>query len=253
MIGGESAALRAAVLHMERYRSAIEGEVNRRLGGAEPTPDARAEIIRRFRTYCRLASLGMDNARPSLDGLGGQEPIALERAISVAVAIAIECEPTPEIAAALRRMESLFRAGIRRLMQPAETRKKRKGRRRMPNAGKRVRSAIDRIGDAYLALNIDTGKVFDLNPAAETLLGADASKLLDQSFENLIAPQDRQFYQDLEARLDAGEDAGPVDVVLARPNGDFVRVECMISQHMIASKRLAIFTARERLKGITLP
>ena len=250
MGGGESVALRGAVLHMERYRSAIEAEVNRRLGGAEPTPHARAEIIRRFRTYCRLASLDTNAARPSLDGLGGNEPAALERALSVAVEIAIECGPEPAVAGALRRMEHQFRAGIRRLMLPVDRRKHRKGRRRMPNAGKRVRSAIDRISDAYLALNLDNGKIFDLNPAAEMLLGADAARLLDQSFDKLIAPQDRQFYADLEARLDAGEDSGPVEIVLERPNGDYVRVECLISQHTIASKRLAIFTARERLKDI---
>jgi len=250
MGGGESAALRGAVLHMERYRSAIEAEVNRRLGAAKPAPDARAEIIRRFRTYCRLASLGTGTARPSLDGLGGNEPSALERALSVTVEIAIECGPAPEIATALRRMENQFRAGIRRIMQPLESRKKRKGRRHMPNAGKRVRSAIDRIGDAYLALNLDTGNLFDVNPAAETLLATEATKLIDRSFEQLIAPADRQSYRDLEARLDAGENTGPIDVVLARPNGDFVRVEFLISLHTIATKRLAIFTARERLKEI---
>ncbi len=250
MGGGESVALRGVVLHMERYRSAIEAEVDRRMGGAQPTPAARAEIIRRFRTYCRLASLDSNAARPSLDGLGGNEPAALERALSVAVEIAIECGPEPEVAGALRRMEQQFRAAIRRLMLPVESRKQRKGRRRMPNAGKRVRAAIDRISDAYVALNLDTGKIFDVNPAAEALLGADVAKLLDQSFEKLIAAQDRQFYSDLEARLDAGEDSGPIEIVLERPNGDFVRVECLISLHTIASKRLAIFTARERLKDI---
>ncbi len=251
MGGGESAVLREAVLHMERYRGAIEAELNRRMSGSEPTPEARAEIIRRFRTYCRLASLDINTARPSLDGLGGNEPHALERALSVTVEIAVEYGPTPEVATALQKMEKMFRAGIRRIMRPVEGRKQRKGRRRMPNAGKRVRAAIDRIGDAYLALNLDTGKVFDLNPAAETLLGADAEKILDQSFENLIATQDHAFYRDLEARLDADEDAGSCELVLARPNGDFVRVEFMIACHTIASKRLAIFTARERLKEIT--
>lgn len=249
-MGGESAALRGAVLHMERYRGAIEAETNRRMGGSEPAPAVRAEIVRRFRTYCRLASLGMDTARPSLDGLGGNEPHALERALTVAVQIAIECGPEAEVETALRRTEGLFRAGIRRIMQPAERRSKRSARRRMPNAGKRVRSAIDRIGDAYLALNIDTGRVFDVNPAAEALLGTDATKLLDQSFENLIAPQDRGFYRDLESRLDADEETPPTEVVLARPNGDFVRVELRIALHTIATKRLAILTARESLKEL---
>ena len=58
----EAALLRAAVAHLERYRSAIEDEVNRRLARAEPAPEVRAEVIRRFRTFVRLASLSPEAA-----------------------------------------------------------------------------------------------------------------------------------------------------------------------------------------------
>ena len=248
---GESAALRAAVLHLERYRSAIEAEINRRLGRGQPAPAVRAEVVRRFRTYCRLASFDVDTARPALEGLGGNDASALERVVTKAVEIAIECGPPVEVAGALHAMEERFRAGIRRVMHPPEKReRKRKGRRRLPNAGKRVRAAIDRISDAYLALNLDTGLIFDVNPAAEALLGTRAENLLEHPFAAIVAAQDRIRFRELEARLDAGEDAGPIEVVLERPNGDFVRVELMVLHHAIGAKRLAIFTARERLKEI---
>lgn len=251
MGAGDRAALRAAVLHLERYRGVIEAEVNRRMGREEPSPEVRGEIVRRFRTYCRLASLEVVSARPALDGLGGNSPAGLERAVGRAVEVALECGPPLEVRRVLETMQARFLAGMRRILTPRESeRKSRRGRRKVPNAGKRVRAAIDRIGDSYVALNLDTGKIFDVNPASEALFGTEAEHLLERPLEDLVAPQDRQTYADLEARLDAGEDAGPLELTFARPNGDFVSVETLISQHTIAGKRLAIFTSRERLKQI---
>ncbi len=248
---GERAALRAAVLHLERYRAVIEAEVDRRMGREEPPPEVRGEIVRRFRTFCRLASLDVGAARPSLDGLGGNSPGALEQVLARAVEVALECSPPLEVASALVSVQARFSAGMRRIMSPREPdRRRRRGRRKVPNAGRRVRAAIDRIGDAYIALNLDTGLIFDVNPAAETLFGSEAEHLLRRPLAELVAPGDRQTFADLESRLDAGEDAGPLELSFARRNGDFVRVETLVSQHTIAGKRLAIFTSRERLKEI---
>ncbi len=118
------------------------------------------------------------------------------------------------------------------------------------NAGRRVRAAIDRIGDAYLALCLDTGRIYDLNPAAETVLAAEQADLLQRHFIDLIEPSTRSTFRDLEARLDAGEDSGPTDLVFARPNGDTIPVELTVSSHTIAGRRLAIFIARERTPEI---
>lgn len=248
---GNRQALRLAVTHLERFRGAIEAEVNRRMGREEPPPEVRAELIRRFRTFCRLAALDPRVAKPSLDGLGGNRPAALERAVATAVDVACQCAPPEDVARALRDLEGLFRAGIRRTMdlEPVLETKKTRGRKRRPNAGKRVRAAIDRISDAYVAVNLDTGQILDVNPAAESLLGTDAEKLLDRPFGSLIAPSHRLFFTDLESRLDAGEDGGLFEVALARPDGASVAVELGVAQHTISGHRLAIFTARERLPG----
>ncbi len=236
---------------MERYRSAIEAEVNRRLGRSEPPPETRSEIVRRFRTYCRLASISLDTARPSLDGLGGNSSTSLELAVSKAVEVACECDPAPEVAEALRDMESRFRTGVRRIMQPSESnRPKRSRKRRTPNAGKRVRGAIDRISDSFIALNLDTSRIFDVNPAAEALFGISAQKLLESTLSQFIAPQDQQCFEQLESRLDAGEESAPLELIFARPNGDFVPAQVAVANHMIAGKRLAIFTVRENSKAL---
>ena len=241
----DRATFRAAVLFLERHRAAIQAEVDRRLGRAEPPPAARAEIVRRFRSYCRLASLDLSSAQPSLDGLGGTSPEGLENAVTAAVEVALACGPPPEVGQALTLLQTRFRAGIRHLMRPPERPVRKRGRRKLPNAGKRVRAAIDRINDAYVALNLDTGKIYDLNPAAETLFAADATRLLDRNLEELIQPELLASYQNLQARLDAGEDPGKTEMVFTRTNGEYVPVELTISNHMIAGRRIAIFVARE--------
>jgi PAS domain S-box-containing protein len=236
---------------MDRYRGAIEAEVHRRLGRNELSPYARIEIVRRFRSFCRLASIDIAAARPSLDGLGGTPAAGLELAVSKAVEAACECGPTEEVANTLRELEARFRAGIRRLTQPIpeERQERRSRRRKTPNAGRRVRAAIDRIGDAYLALCLDTGRLFDVNPAAETLFGVDATQLLERELAELISPLDRDDFRQLEARLDAGEASGPLEMVFARPAGDEVPVQVTVVNHTIGTRRLAIFIARETLPG----
>jgi len=248
---GESATLRAAVLHMERFRNAIDAEVNRRMGRAEPPPEVRGEIVRRFRSFCRLASLSPDAARPSLDGLHGNESIALEESVSQAVRVAVECGPEPAVGEALHQMARQFNAAIRRILQPSDDAPARRNKKRkMPNAGKRVRGAIDRISDTYLALSLDTGKIHDVNPAAEALFGCGSERLIGADFVELVAPAWRQLARDLESRLDAGEESPPVELVFSRPNGDFVSVQLSVSTHLIGGKRLAIFVARETAKDL---
>jgi len=246
----DRAVQRTAVLHLDRHRHLIEAEVHRRLGRAEPLPFARAEVVRRFRSFCRLASVDVASARPSLDGLGGNSAAALERALHHAVDAACECGASEEIQTALRDLAARFCAGIRRIMQPsAPEQRERRGRRKRPNAGRRVRSAIDRINDAYLALCLETGRLHDMNPAAEALFGTEAATLLEREFVELINPTHRAKYRDLEARLDAGEAAGPIDLVFRRPEGTAISAEVTIASHTIGGRRLAILIAREKLRA----
>lgn len=242
--GSERALLRAAAVHLDRYRSTISNEVDKRIGRAEPTPHARAEIVRRFRSFCRLASIDRAAARPSLDGLAGNDPAGLERAVGIAVDVAVQCADDDAIQQTLRDMELRFRAGLRRIMTPKES-GSRKKRRKTPNAGKRVRGAIDRIGDAYVALCLDTGLVYDLNPAAETLLGIEADRLLKRPLIEWIPDDARPAYRHFEARLDAEEESGLTPLVFTRGDGGSVSTEVSVMNHTIAGRRLAILIARE--------
>ncbi|MEE8556828.1 MAG: PAS domain-containing protein [Myxococcota bacterium] len=241
----DSAALRLATVFLDRYRRTIEAEVDRRLGRGEPPPEVRLEVVRRFRSFCRLASFGVQAARPSLDGLGGNSAIGIERTVETAVEVALECGPPGPVAQALESLSSRFRTGVRRIVEP-DAHPKQKRRRRRPNAGRRVRAAIDRISDAYLALCLDTGTIFDLNPTAEALLGRSPEELLGQPFSRFVAPSDRNEFVDLEARLDAGESSGPMGLGLIRPQGERIEVEITVSNHTIGGRRLGIFIARER-------
>jgi PAS domain S-box-containing protein len=243
----ERERLRAIALHLDRYRAPIEAEVDRRLGRAEPAPEARAEIVRRFRSFCRLASVDPGMARPSLEGLAGQSCDGLENAVRIATEAATLCGLDPQEAELLGALCQRFRAGIRRQLRPEDLEPSTPGareRRKRANAGKRVRAAIDRIDDAYLALNLEDGRIFDLNPAAEALLGAEANALLDHEFSDWIAATDRDRYESLEARLDAGESAPPTRLRFRRQSGEPVSAEVSIASHTIAGRRLAILVAR---------
>ena len=251
-MGNDRTVLRAAAQHLDRQRSRIENEVDRRLGRLDPPPAAREEIVRRFRTFCRLASLDWDAARPSFDGLGGQSAGGLESAVVAAAEAASQTAPSSQIREALTLLSERFRAGIRRSFSPTEieqTQKKRRGKRR-PNAGRRVRAAIDRISDGYIALCLDTGTIYDLNPAAETLFGGDTGELLARELVGLIGQGNQDDYKSLEARLDAGEDSGPMHIQLQRLNGEQVSVEITASTHTIGGRRLAIFSVRERTEVV---
>jgi PAS domain S-box-containing protein len=242
----DGASLRAAALFLDRYRRTIEAEVNRRMGREEPPPEVRIEIVRRFRSFCRLVSFGITAARPSLEGLSGNSSYGLERTIDTAVKVASDAGATEPVVQALDQLSGRFRSGLRRMLDPEERPRRRRTRRKLPNAGRRVRSAIDRIVDAYIALCLDTGRIYDVNPAAENLLASGAEKLIGRNLAELVPEADRRDVQDLEARLDAGEDAAPTEIRFQRSDGELVPAEVTIANHTIAGKRLAIFIARER-------
>ena len=73
--------------------------------------------------------------------------------------------------------------------------------------------------------------------------------LLKKPLQDLIRPEDRTSYDDLEARLDAGEDSPPISIRLQRLTGEAVPVELSVANHTIAGRRLAIFSARERTES----
>ena len=101
--------LREAAFHLDRHRHHIEIQVNRRLGRGEPTPYARSEIVRRFRSFCRLASVDWSAARPSFDGLSGNSASGLEQAVAEAVTVAVELAESDGLSGALRELGDRFR------------------------------------------------------------------------------------------------------------------------------------------------
>jgi PAS domain S-box-containing protein len=167
--------------------------------------------------------------------------------VQVAVDVALLCGAPQDVARCLRELETRFRSGIRRAIEPGDAPQPDKKRRRQNAARRRrVRAAIDRIGDAYVALCLETGRIYDLNPAAESLFGRDAAGMLELSFAELIEASHRSAYEDLTARLEAGESTPPIDTCASRLDGARIPIELSVASHTIGGRRLAIFVMRER-------
>ena len=144
------------------------------LGPAAPGPAAaETEVLRRFRSFA-AASLKRGTARqPALEGIRAHERRvdALLTAWSNA-AEEVAGDQAEVVRAALEPLIAHFRGALRNTQ----------GNRRSsgaPRSNRRaVIAAIDRIADAFLALDTDSGAIVDANPAAGALLGIPRDALL---------------------------------------------------------------------------
>ena len=156
-------------------RQEIERAMLRGLeGGAPPLASPEAEALRRLRSFVASALMHGDAAAPALDGLrvdlarAGPLLLAwLEAAAETAgpdgAAVRTALEPLlARFAVALRACDGTRRAAGAPV---------RSGRRA-------VAAAIDRVTDVFLAIDTETGRIADANPAAGALLGTTREALL---------------------------------------------------------------------------
>jgi PAS domain-containing protein len=162
----------ARFLIIERKR--IEALMAQRLGPAAPSPGApESEMLRRFRSFAAAALRRGEAAQPALDGLRVNER-RTGALLETWVAAAAELAHTDgdALRAALDQLLQRFQAALR---QTATGRRARGA----PRAQRRaVMAAIDRVADSFLAVDADTGRIVDANPAAGSLLGLARDALL---------------------------------------------------------------------------
>jgi PAS domain S-box-containing protein len=156
-------------------RKTIEDLMAARLGAAAPGAAApESEALRRFRSFTSASLMRSQAAPPALDGLRINE-----RRVMALLETWVECATQlspPDLPEPLRKTLSPLLDDFRLAIRSTSTGRRARG---APRAKRRaVVAAIDRVADAFIAIDSDTGKIEDANPAAGAMLGIDRDALI---------------------------------------------------------------------------
>jgi PAS domain-containing protein len=202
------------------HRREIEAAMNARLGPAAPGAGSpESEALRRFRSFLASALARGQAPAPALDGLRLNERRVMALIEAWITAADERCESS--IVGLRREVDPLIES-FRLSIRTSSTGRKLKGRPRVTRRA--VAAAIDRVADAFLAIDTDTGEIVDANPAAGSLLGVNRDALLGVDSLSFVPQCDHAgWWTALDAMTENGEtrnfgaslrDAtgGPVDV-----------------------------------------
>lgn len=222
-------------------RSAIDRVLAARLGPATPRADSdESEVLRRFRSFAASALQRGELAHPSLDGLR-----ANPRRVSALLLAWVEAagevagDGRERLHPALLPLLDHFRASLR----TTGAHRRRSG---APRTRRAVAAAIDRVCDAFLAIDADRGQVVDANPAAGALLGVARDALLGVDAMAFVPSDARDaWWTELDAVTEASEPRRfHGDLQDAR--GECVPVDCTITRFATRERTLALVLARVR-------
>jgi PAS domain S-box-containing protein len=223
-----------------RRRSQIDAVLFEKLGPAAPRPSSpEAELLRRFRSGAAASLTNGQPPEPALDGLKLHDRRAgalLDGWIEAAATIG--AHDGDAIAAALRPIAQAF---VARLRQTAGTRRASGA----PRAKRRaVSAAIDRVAEAFLALDADTGHIADANPAAGALLGVSRDALLGVDAMAFV-PSDAHasWWTELDAMTE-GSESRRFEACLRDKQGRDLPVSCSITRFATRGRTLALVLAR---------
>ena len=180
------------------HRARIDAQLATRLGPAAPRAGAEeTEVLRRFRSYASLALHRGAIAQPALDGLRVNERrvTALLGAWSDA-ASEVAGPAGNGLRGALAPLLVRFQASLRTTSAGRSKSGKPRARRRA------VIAAIDRVADAFLAVDADDGRVVDANPAAGALLGVARDTLLGVEAMSFVPDDDRTLFAFVNNRFE---------------------------------------------------
>lgn len=223
-------------------RHQIEAVMTSRLGPAAPNPAAvEAEVLRRFRSFAAV-SLKLGTTRePALDGIRAHERRvnALLTAWSNA-AEEVAGDQAETIRNALAPLIAHFRGALRNTSGNRRSRGSPRSNRRV------VIAAIDRIADAFLALDTDNGLIVDANPAAGALLGVARDALLGVQAMGFIPTADHEsWWTELDAMTE-GTESRRFDGTLQDHAGLSIPVDCTMTRFATRGRTLALVLIRCR-------
>jgi PAS domain-containing protein len=223
-------------------RVQIEAVMTSQLGPAAPGPAAaETEVLRRFRSFA-AASLKRGTApQPALEGIRAHERRvdALLTAWSNA-AEEVAGDQAEVVRAALEPLIAHFRGALRNTQ----------GNRRSsgaPRSNRRaVIAAIDRIADAFLALDTDSGAIVDANPAAGALLGVPRDALLGVPAMGFVPTANHECWWTELDSLTEGAESRRFDSYLEDHSGLSLPVDCMMTRFVTRGRTLALLLIRSR-------
>jgi len=243
MTGGDLATF------LIRQRARIEGLMQAELGTAAPgAASAEAELLRRFRSWT-AASLGRADASPAredapapaLEGVRVNDRRAAALLEAWVRAAAAAAAPHGEaVDAALRPRARAFVARLRQTASPRRSSGAPRAKRRV------VSAAIDRVSDGFLALDADSARIVDANPAAGALLGVGRDALLGLDAMSFVP---RELHAAWWTELDAmteGCEPRRFAASLCDAHGHEIAVECSVTRFATRERTLALVLARPR-------
>jgi PAS domain S-box-containing protein len=221
-------------------RAQIDSTVNARLGAAAPRAGAEeTEVLRRFRSFASSALLRGDNAQPALDGIRCNERRVQALLVAWVEAAGEVAGPNAKLVNdALKPLLARFQSNLRTTTVGRSKSGAPRARRRA------VMAAIDRVADAFLAVDAANARVVDANPAAgallgvarDALLGVDAMGFVPNTLQDNWWVELDAMTEDSEPRRFRGE--------LQDAHGTPISVECSVTRFSTRERTLALIMAR---------
>jgi PAS domain-containing protein len=213
-----------------------------RLGPAAPRAGAQeTEVLRRFRSFAASEMRHSGSAQPALDGIRADErrvTALLDAWLEAAAEVA--GERADLLRSALDDPMRRFRTAMRTTGVARTAKGKPRARRRA------VLAAIDRVADCFLAVEADSGRIVDANPAAGALLGVARDALLGVDALSFV-PTDAHttWWTHLDAMTE-GSEPRRFSGRLADVSGSPVDVDCSVTRFATRDRTLALIVARPR-------
>jgi PAS domain S-box-containing protein len=212
-----------------------------RLGGtAAPAASPEAEALRRFRSFLLLALTQDEPAAPALEGLRTGERRArrlLEAWLDAAALVA-----GPDDASLRAALTPLAEQFLRALRETASAR--RASGAPVPGQRRVVSAAIDRVCDAFLAIDVETGAIADANPAAGSLLGTTRDRLLGADAMAFVPEAAREAWWTQLDAVSEGAEPRRFRGDLQDAGGHALAVDATVTRFATRSRTLALVIAR---------
>jgi PAS domain S-box-containing protein len=221
-------------------RAEIEGVLAARLGPARPeAAGPESEVLRRFRSFAAAALRRGSAAQPALEGI-----VANEKRVAALLAAWVEAAAEVAGPAGIELREALT-PWLRTFQASLRTSAAGRGRSGAPRTVRRaVNAAIDRVSDAFLAIDADTGRVVDANPAAGALLGVARDALLGVEATAFVAEDSRTGFLDELDAVAEGAEPRRFRGELRDAHGSAIAVDCSVTAFPTRERVLALFLAR---------